>query len=602
MTVALVLSGGGARGDFEVGAVQYLYETGMRPEIICTTSVGSINGLKLAEGEVHGPNRGLRGLVSIWLSLQDDTSMWEEEKWLTNIANSKVKSFLKQEPWQMAGAVGLEGVKYYLFAPWAIYDLIQTGIDIVELKDGLEKASKAKSLYNLNPIREKLRKVENLALNLVQASGIRLRMAIVGLESGALRYVTESGQILEKNLHTQALNPIQALAPACQRIADDIAELEAKRIVALNKIEGAKLSERITPEIVEREAEATATLAAQVSVLSDQIAQKRLAFSTCIEAHPSTTSPQTVNLLEATMASASIPFAFPPVKLGLGRPEYYVDGGVREVIPIQAAIDAGADEVLAVVASATGVPPATTFPYPDKKPLDSFDNGNLLDIAWRVANDIMPDETSVNETDPLPTGWGLPITIIQPNFDIHDIMTIDPGLIRIRMAHGYMRADDVLQAKRRDPSRYREVADQFSEERKTNQIIQLRKQIWDLENLAHGIPALIPFIVSKSLMLSARPAVRQMKRDLMDLVNKRRDSGGAVPAGADSWSQDWEKHTWAPMLSLWTESAGDPMGYVGAGGEARVVYRGNDDHIHELFLSASRTWSAADLFTVNVGP
>ena len=188
------------------------------------------------------------------------------------------------------------------------------------------------------------------------------------------------------------------------------------------------------------------------------------------------------------MASASIPFVFPPVKLGSVRPESYVDGGVREVIPIQAALDAGANEVFAVVASATGVPPATTFT--GHKPLNSFENSNILDIVQRVAMDIMPDETSVNETDPPPTGWGLAVTVIQPKVDIHDIMTIDPGLIRINMAHGYMRADDVLQAKSRDPKRYREVADQFSEERKTNQIIQLRKQIWEMENLFHdGIPS-----------------------------------------------------------------------------------------------------------------
>jgi NTE family protein len=384
-----------------------------------------------------------------------------------------------------------------------------------------------------------------------------------------------------KRTFTQALTQIQALAPECQQITNDIAALETKRIVAQNRFGTAGPGEK-------------AALAAQLRGLSDQIAQKRLALAKCTKVHPSTMSPQRVNLLEAAMASASIPFAFPPIKLGSGRPESYVDGGVREVIPIQAALEAGANEVFAVVASATGVPPATTFP--DHKPLNSFENSNMLDIAQRVAMDIMPDETSVNEIDPPPTGWGAAVTVIQPKFDIHDIMTIDPGLIRINIAYGYMRADDVLQAKSRDPNRYREVADQFSEERKTNQIIQLRKQIWDMENLFHGSPPLIP------PMPSALPAVRQLKRDLMGLVNKRRDSGGAVPAGADSWSQDWEKHKWTTRLSLWIEAAGDPMGYAGAGGEARVVYRGNDDHIHELFLDSTRNWSAADLFTVNASP
>jgi hypothetical protein len=47
---AIVLSGGGAHGDFEVGALRYLYNRGLYAQIICGSSVGAINGVKLAEG------------------------------------------------------------------------------------------------------------------------------------------------------------------------------------------------------------------------------------------------------------------------------------------------------------------------------------------------------------------------------------------------------------------------------------------------------------------------------------------------------------------------------------------------------------------------
>jgi NTE family protein len=51
MTTALSLSGGGSKGDFQLGAVRFLYRVrGVRPDIIIGTSVGSINGAKLAEG------------------------------------------------------------------------------------------------------------------------------------------------------------------------------------------------------------------------------------------------------------------------------------------------------------------------------------------------------------------------------------------------------------------------------------------------------------------------------------------------------------------------------------------------------------------------
>lgn len=51
--IALSLAGGFAHGSFEVGAVRYLYDQGIRPNILCGTSVGALNALKLAEGEAR---------------------------------------------------------------------------------------------------------------------------------------------------------------------------------------------------------------------------------------------------------------------------------------------------------------------------------------------------------------------------------------------------------------------------------------------------------------------------------------------------------------------------------------------------------------------
>jgi NTE family protein len=60
MITSLVLGGGGALGDFELGVLQYLYGYNIRPQIICGTSVGAINAAKLAEGEGH-PRRETGG-------------------------------------------------------------------------------------------------------------------------------------------------------------------------------------------------------------------------------------------------------------------------------------------------------------------------------------------------------------------------------------------------------------------------------------------------------------------------------------------------------------------------------------------------------------
>lgn len=67
---ALVLAGGGAKGAFEAGAAQYLWQTlyrDSRPDIICGVSAGAINAAKLAEGG-DGAHRRADELVALWKS------------------------------------------------------------------------------------------------------------------------------------------------------------------------------------------------------------------------------------------------------------------------------------------------------------------------------------------------------------------------------------------------------------------------------------------------------------------------------------------------------------------------------------------------------
>ena len=137
-----------------------------------------------------------------------------------------------------------------------------------------------------------------------------------------------------------------------------------------------------------------------------------------------------MSLHDAVLASASIPVVFPPTPLG---GEHYVDGGVREILPLALAFNQlGAGHIFAVVASAPGVDPWG----------DAGDRG-LFDIARRVTADIGPDETLRKEIEP-PRGWGRRVTVIVPEFDVHDALTIDPELIAASIDYGYMRAADVL--------------------------------------------------------------------------------------------------------------------------------------------------------------
>lgn len=73
--IALVLSGGGARGAYEAGVISYLYEalereTGVAPhfDILCGTSVGGIHSGFLA-ATAHDPAPAARSIAATWRKL-----------------------------------------------------------------------------------------------------------------------------------------------------------------------------------------------------------------------------------------------------------------------------------------------------------------------------------------------------------------------------------------------------------------------------------------------------------------------------------------------------------------------------------------------------
>jgi predicted acylesterase/phospholipase RssA len=60
--------------------VQYVASRGITPAIITGSSVGAINGAKLAEGD-----GALNELEQIWLGLRYRQDMWLEEPWFTTL-------------------------------------------------------------------------------------------------------------------------------------------------------------------------------------------------------------------------------------------------------------------------------------------------------------------------------------------------------------------------------------------------------------------------------------------------------------------------------------------------------------------------------------
>ena len=88
MKTGLVLSGGAAQGSFEVGALRFLYSRNSFANIICSTSVGSVNGIQLAHGGTErAQGEAFDVLKMSWegeLVVNDD--MYEEAPWLAGVS------------------------------------------------------------------------------------------------------------------------------------------------------------------------------------------------------------------------------------------------------------------------------------------------------------------------------------------------------------------------------------------------------------------------------------------------------------------------------------------------------------------------------------
>ena len=79
--LTFVLSGGGARGALQAGALQALYECKLHPDLIVGTSVGGVNAAFLA---IHGFNQdSLNRLKAAWLEAAAMDLMPSNYLWLT---------------------------------------------------------------------------------------------------------------------------------------------------------------------------------------------------------------------------------------------------------------------------------------------------------------------------------------------------------------------------------------------------------------------------------------------------------------------------------------------------------------------------------------
>ncbi|MBZ2197775.1 patatin-like phospholipase family protein [Occultella gossypii] len=472
--VGLVVSGGGARSSFQIGALTYLYEQdGFAPQVMTGTSAGSILTAVIAQySDQAGQREAVADLRRLWLGMRSSSDLFEELPWFTKLREhmptwrkvmalrhrpgnrtaltTNLASVLQgpikaverltarqaehhEEATRPAPAdVALVTAEHDQTPPehtplWSsgnvldtlatIWEASRTSTDVQTILTG---AQTERAAFRPGPLVDRVSDPRLFDPSLLAASGVRFRAAVVALESGELRYVDELGRLRDR---------VDALLP---------------------------------------------------------------------EEDP-------VDLIEAIRASCAIPAVFAPVRLN---DQHYVDGGARESLPVEIAVsELGVTRCFAVVASPAGLP--WDGGYADK---------DMLEIVMRSGFGIMTDEIQLDEIRRAQTAGAM---VIQPELDIHDLLTVEPGLVSIAMDYGYLRARDV----------YSDASAEVHEH--TRNVINLRRLIWTTEDEMFN-PARDPAL--------ARPPMAELVELKLRLRELLEEHPATLPPGAASWWRTWERH------------------------------------------------------------
>lgn len=299
---AFVLAGGGTKGSFEVGVLQYLVGVEqIAPEVITATSAGAIAATVLAQA------RTLDEFAARVDEIGEDVLAWThtenvfgKQAWLNALDGTALGREIHHEltegtrppfPLNPAAVLSTSGGT----PPPAAHGKVErretkrarrkrqrhllrlvAGASLRLPRVRRRLRTSGSSVLNLDPLAEALRHGSSEGVRavdpaLVARPGLQLRLAVTALRAGVVRYVTQDGTIVEADARTPAAG--ESAGP--------------------------------------------------------------------------------VDVLDGAIASASVPMIFPPHAMA---GDDYVDGGVVEIIPVRAAVELGATRIFAVVAVPLTVP------------------------------------------------------------------------------------------------------------------------------------------------------------------------------------------------------------------------------------------------------
>ncbi|WP_149205233.1 patatin-like phospholipase family protein [Actinotalea subterranea] len=547
--VGLVLSGGGSRASFQIGALTYLYDrVQIEPSVIAGASVGSIVGSTLAQhADRAGQRRALGQLEELWRAMDESADMFVELEWFARLRDVG-------PTW--AGTIGALERRRGAAHPLG-RGLSRAPVRTSEAPADGPMASAARIAGRMT--RAAARARANITAVAPTGRATPQETADDGTEVTApAAPATPAGRppAVGSDSGTEPTEQVAALADGernSTRTAAGVVELIAGlRVIARARpdlaviLRGARdersfyrpgpiVDRLLDPDVFAPARVAASGVTLRVAVVALESGELRFVTETgeiVDRTGARTDDPVTVDLVDAIRASCAIPAVFPPVRLG---DEHYVDGGVREVLPAAMVLEhQRVDRCYAVVATPTGVPAEA-----------SFADRDLLSIVLRSTAGIMADEVLRDEVAYARAAGAV---VVAPEIEIHDGLTVDPGLTAIAMDYGYVRAAEaVLRAS-------------AEEQAVTRELFTLRRRIWQVEAAllaqdADGLDtrrrpgsaepggpfaALGPLDPQDPSVVADERSLRAMRRDLRALV--ARVPPERLPPGADTWSRRREGH------------------------------------------------------------
>ena len=465
-STAFVLAGGGTKGSFEVGALQYLVGTErITPDIITATSAGAIAASVLAQARTFTEfTERVQEVEDDILAMTRTEQIFGEQAWLRALEGTALGGEIRfaltegtRPPQPALEATGIDGALLPVpdVAPSKPRSLQRAAKKVRRRRrrkiqrmlfgasfrlPGVRRKfrTSGSAVLNLSPLAEAIRHGGETGIHpvdpaLIARPGLQLRLAVTALRAGVLRYITQDGTIVEDDALTQV--PGDAGGP--------------------------------------------------------------------------------VDFLEGVIASASVPLVFPPRPLA---DDDYVDGGVLQVVPVRAAVQLGATRIIAVVA----------IPLRIDRDERNYSDDNAGNVGLRALGAIaMADRQRENLAVALPANATL--TTIDPVIDVVGYFEVQPGLLRINKDYGWLRAADVMAEG--DPTLLAEIAAE------THRLTAARLQAWHLEETIweasragdHADPGVVALL-------------RELKRQVQDIVDQRKQLGFPVPDGCEAWWTGYEVH------------------------------------------------------------